>query len=136
MSKVFKISAVTLMIKDMERSCKFYSRIPGFKLIYGGPETSFTTYEIGENIYDYINLELSNLNNGDEYGHSKNLSKIILHTQNVDKLFMYFKNDKFICSLITFENEPINASWGERYFHIRDPNGYLLSFAQPIKSGE
>ncbi|MGH9996937.1 MAG: VOC family protein [Nitrososphaeraceae archaeon] len=34
--------------------------------------------------------------------------------------------------MISFENEPTDASWGERYFHIRDPDGYLLSFAQLI----
>lgn len=132
MSKVYKISAVTLLIRDMERSCKFYSKIPGFKLIYGGSETSFTTYEIGENTFDYINLELSKLNNGDKYWNSKNLFKIILHTDDVDKLYLYFKNDNIISSLISFENKPTNATWRERYFHIRDPDGYLLSFARPM----
>lgn len=133
MSKIYKISAVTLLIRDMERSCNFYSKIPGFKLIYGGSDTPFTTYEIGTNTYVYINLELSKLNNDDEIWYSKNLSKIILHTDNVDKLYLYFKNDKVISSLISFENEPINATWGERYFHIKDPDGHLLSFAHPIK---
>jgi hypothetical protein len=33
---------------------------------------------------------------------------------------------------MTFENEPTNAAWGVRYFHIREPNGYQLSFATPI----
>jgi len=37
-----------------------------------------------------------------------------------------------ISNLISFENEPTNASWGERYFHIREPDGYQLSFARPI----
>ena len=32
----------------------------------------------------------------------------------------------------SFENEPTNAAWGERYFHIRKPDGYQLSFAKPI----
>ena len=49
--KVHKISAVTLIIKNMERSCNFYSEIPGFKLVYGGsPDDTFTTYEIGEDV--------------------------------------------------------------------------------------
>jgi hypothetical protein len=34
--------------------------------------------------------------------------------------------------MILFENEPADAPWNERYFHIRDPDGYQLSFAQPI----
>ena len=60
MVKVYQISAVTLIIKNMERSCNFYSKIPGFKLVYGGSyDDTFTTYEIGEDIPKmYLNLEL------------------------------------------------------------------------------
>ena len=47
--KIYKIYAVTLIIDNMERSCRFYSQIPGFKLVYGGfPNVAFTTFEIGE----------------------------------------------------------------------------------------
>lgn len=134
MSTVYKISAVTLLIKDMERSCNFYSKIPGFKLAYGGSHHDFfTTYEIGQNTSFYLNLELVKLNGNSKYEYSKNLVKIILHTDDVDKLYYYFKNDQIISNLISFENEPTDASWGERYFHIRDPDGYLLSFARSIK---
>jgi catechol 2,3-dioxygenase-like lactoylglutathione lyase family enzyme len=134
MSTVSRISAVTLLIKDMERSCSFYSKMPGFKLTFGGNHHDFfTTYEIGQNTSVYLNLELFKLNDHSKYEHSKNLVKIILHVNDVDKLYHYFKNDRIISSLISFENEPTDASWGERYFHIRDPDGYLLSFAQLIK---
>jgi len=134
MSTVNKISAVTLLIKDMGRSCNFYSKIPGFKLTYGGSHHDFfTTYEIGGNTSFYLNLELFKLNGNSKYEYSKNLVKIILHTDDVDKLYYYFKNDQIISNLISFENEPTDASWGERYFHIRDPDGYLLSFARLIK---
>jgi catechol 2,3-dioxygenase-like lactoylglutathione lyase family enzyme len=132
--KVYKISAVTLLIKDMKRSCNFYSKIPGLKKVYGGSKDSFTSYEIGENSSVYLNLELSKLSNSDEHGNSKNLLRVIIHTDNVDKLYTYFKNDQIISHLISFENEPSNASWGERYFHIRDPDGYILSFAQLLKA--
>jgi uncharacterized glyoxalase superfamily protein PhnB len=27
---------------------------------------------------------------------------------------------------------PRDASWGERYFHMLDPDGHELSFARPI----
>jgi hypothetical protein len=33
----------------------------------------------------------------------------------------------------SFENEPTNAAWGERYFHIREQDGYQLSFVKPIE---
>jgi hypothetical protein len=28
---------------------------------------------------------------------------------------------------------PRDAAWGERYFHLHDPDGQELSFAQPIR---
>jgi catechol 2,3-dioxygenase-like lactoylglutathione lyase family enzyme len=135
MMNVYKISAVTILIKDMKRSCNFYSKIPGFKLIYGGsPCDRFTTYEIGTSVY--LNLELFEMRTNNLERDTRNTAKIILHTEDVDELYFYFKNNKNISRLILFENEPTDASWGERYFHIRDPDGYLLSFAKPIKNLE
>lgn len=56
--KVYKISAVTLSVKDMEKSCKFYSRIPGFRIAYGGSNAdAFTTFRIGKATKMYLNLE-------------------------------------------------------------------------------
>lgn len=136
MSQITMLSAVTLIISNMERSCRFYSNIPGFNLTYGGGSKDFfTTYQIGKckNI-TYLNLELNNLPNND-IGHendNNNFGRIIFHTDDVDKLYSYFKTDKLISSLILLENEPINSPWNERYFHIREPDGFQLSFAQPI----
>jgi catechol 2,3-dioxygenase-like lactoylglutathione lyase family enzyme len=133
MSKVYRISAVTLLIRDMKRSCNFYSKIPGLKKVYGGSKDTFTTYEIGENSLVYLNLELAKLSISDEPQDLKNLMRIILHTDDVDKLYSYFKNDQDISRLISFESKPSNGSRGERYFHIRDPDGHILSFAMTIK---
>ena len=30
------------------------------------------------------------------------------------------------------EAEPADAPWGERYFHLLDPDGHELSFARPL----
>ena len=47
--QAYQISAITLKVKDMEKSSSLYSKIPGFRLTYGGkPSDSFTTFEIGE----------------------------------------------------------------------------------------
>ncbi len=132
--KVHKISAITLVINDMNRSCKFYSKIPGFKLTYGGsPSDLFTSYEIGNSAH-YLNLELSKTRHNNKERDIRTVGKIILHTEDVDELYLYFKNDKTISQLILFDNEPSNASWGERYFHIQDPDGYLLSFAKTLNN--
>ena len=136
MIDVYRISAVTLIIKNMKRSCNFYSQIPGFKLVYGGSaDDSFTTYKIG-NPSSYLNLELnldSNINNTTNYLDQGHCGRIIFHTDDVDKLYSYLKGNKEISNMISFENEPTDAPWKERYFHIREPDGYQLSFATPIK---
>jgi len=44
--KVTKISAVTLPISDMKKSVEFYSKIPNFKVVYGGPDSQFTSFLI------------------------------------------------------------------------------------------
>jgi catechol 2,3-dioxygenase-like lactoylglutathione lyase family enzyme len=131
--KVYKISAVTLLIKNMERSCNFYSQLPGFKLVYGSDNDIFATYEIGENIIkNYLNLQLNQSNSAHYYHKRKYFGRIIFHTEDVDKLYWYLKGDERISNMISFENVPADAPWGERYFHVLDPDGYQLSFAKPI----
>ena len=127
--KVYRISAITLKVKDMERSCLLYSKIPGFRLTYGGePSDAFTTFEIGEGgKTTYLNLEQIGETSGRE-----DFGRVIFHTENVDKLYSYMKYDENISKSIVFENKPTNAPWGERFFHIREPNGYQLSFAKPL----
>ncbi len=62
--RIYKISAVTLIVEDMERSCRFYSQIPGFKLVYGSSDDTFTTFEIGEEERVYIkNVSKSRIGN-------------------------------------------------------------------------
>jgi hypothetical protein len=120
-----------------------YSKIPGFRLTYGGePSDSFTTFEIGKGSNEaYLNLELidddgsSDFYNGSTLGKMKeteDFGRIIFHVENVDELYSYMKYNEYISKSIVFENEPANAPWGERFFHIREPNGYQLSFAEPL----
>jgi catechol 2,3-dioxygenase-like lactoylglutathione lyase family enzyme len=136
MTNVYRISAVTLIIKNMETSCNFYSQIPGFRLVYGGSSHSFTTFEVGEELpMMYLNLELATTK-GNFEGSRKHFGRIVFHTKDVDKLYSILKNNDNISNIISFENEPQDAPWGERYFHMREPNGYQLSFATPIKENK
>jgi uncharacterized glyoxalase superfamily protein PhnB len=34
---------------------------------------------------------------------------------------------------LTTTTQPVDAPWGERYFHIDDPDGHELSFARPLR---
>src|SRR5919112_2170840 len=111
-------------------------KIPGFKLSYGEESSdSFTTFEIGEESKTmYLNLEQIEEDDGEgssDFYKKPNLGKarvnedfgrIIFHVENVVKLYSYMKHDEYISYHIIFENEPTNAPWGERFFHIREPN--------------
>jgi catechol 2,3-dioxygenase-like lactoylglutathione lyase family enzyme len=140
--KVYKISAVTLSVRNMDKSCKFYSRIPGFKIVYGGTNGDcFTTFRIGGGITAkaFLNLELRRSSNDTAIPQNNNrrdFGRMIFYTEDVDELYSHLKSDASISELASFESEPMNASWGERFFHVRDPDGYQLSFATPIERNE
>ena len=123
--KVSKISAVTLLVSDMKRSVKFYSKIPNFKVVYGGSDAQFTSFLIDDTAKSYLNLKLNET-------YSTNFGRIIFYTDDVDELFAYMQDDKIISELGKFESKPQDAIWGERFFHMLDPDGYKLSFATPL----
>ena len=123
--RVEKISAVTLSVSDMKKSIEFYSKIPNFKIVYGGSDSKFTSFMIEDVTKSYLNLKLSKIN-------SPNFGRIIFYVDNVDELFAYMENDETISRLGKLESKPEDAIWGERFFHMLDPDGYKLSFATPI----
>ncbi len=123
--KIMKISAITLFTRDMKKSNSFYSIIPGFELTYGGPDSDFTTYRVAKDPEMYLNLEKSEINTCD-------FGRIIFLTDDVDKLYHHLKNKDIIANLGIFETEPADAVWGERFFHMRDPDGYQISFAAKL----
>ena len=123
--KVSKISAVTLLVSDMKMSVNFYSKIPNFKIVYGGPDAQFTSFLIDDTVKSYLNLKLNET-------HSTDFGRIIFYTDDVDGLFAYMQDDKIVSELGKFESKPQDAIWGERFFHMLDPDGYKLSFATPL----
>jgi len=123
--KVTKISAVTLPVSDMKKSVDFYSKIPNFKIVYGGPDSQFTSFVIEDATKSYLNLKLNE-------AHPPNFGRIIFYVDNVDELFAYMESSFNILGLGKLESKPKDAEWGERFFHALDPDGYKLSFATPI----
>ena len=123
--KVSKISAVTLSVSDMKKSVEFYSKIPNFKMVYGGPDSQFTSFLLDTTAKSYLNLKLSET-------HVPGAGRIIFYTDDVDELFSYMENTETISGLGKLESKPQDATWGERFFHLLDPDGYKLSFAIPI----
>ena len=125
--KVTKISAITLRISDMKKSVDFYSKIPNFKIVYGGSDSQFTSFLIDDVSKSYLNLRINEV-----AAEATHWSRIIFYVDDVDELFDYMENDEIISSLGNLESKPVDAAWGERFFHVLDPDGYKLSFATPI----
>lgn len=117
-SHISSISAVTLMVSDMARSHAFYTSL-GFGVRYGGAEDRFTSLRAGE---QYLNLMLA-----DAAGRYDGWGRVILYVDDVDAAYR-----SAVDAGLAPEAPPRDAEWGERYFHLDDPDGHQLSFARPL----
>ena len=134
--KVSKISAVTVFTKNMKDSCMFYSSIPKFEISYGGPDSNFTTFKISQSPDMYLNIELQQQTIEKANSLDNEYCRIIFHTEDVDALYYYLRNDDTISNLGKFETKPTDAEWGERFFQVRDPDGYPIVFATPLSKND
>lgn len=91
-----------------------------FRVLYGGPEAAFTSFGAG-----YLNLQLepAGLARQEPWG------RLVFWVDDVDAMYR-----RALAAGFTPDTSPADASWGERYFHIRDASGHELSFAHPLTS--
>ncbi|MGB9203942.1 MAG: VOC family protein [Terriglobales bacterium] len=54
------------------------------------------------------------------------VGRLIFHVADMDVFWRHLKEKGFNPEI------PRDAQWGERYFHLIDPDGHELSFARPI----
>ena len=116
---VESISAITLAVHDMARSVVFYRDQVGLTLLYGGDAAGFTSFQVGQG---YLNLIL-------EPAEILWWGRVIFHVDDVDALYA-----KLVGMGLNADTEPEDARWGERYFHLTDPDGHELSFARRLDS--
>jgi catechol 2,3-dioxygenase-like lactoylglutathione lyase family enzyme len=113
-----RISAVTLKVTDMARSVRFYNEVQRLEVIYGDPHASFTSLRTAGAQDAILNLEQGASSN--EWG------RLVFHVKDVGEFWTYLKAKGLDAP------RPRDASWGERYFHLKDPDGHELSFAKPL----
>lgn len=113
-----RISAVTLITADMARSVAFYTAL-GFAIRHGGPTASFTSLQAGS---EALNLSAE----GDRPDRPR-WGRIIFYVSDVDAFYKQVRAAGFSPQM-----PPEDAPWGERYFHLTDPDGHELSFARPL----
>ncbi len=114
-----KISAVTLRVANMSESVRFYRDVLGMELLYGGENAGFSSLLAKDVQSAILNLEQGAA--GTRWG------RLVFHVTDVDALWNHLKDRGFEPEI------PRNAAWGERYFHMPDPDGHELSFARPLE---
>ncbi|MEE9300039.1 MAG: VOC family protein [Alphaproteobacteria bacterium] len=117
-AEIESIDAITLASHDMARAVKFYSAL-GFRLTYGGADAPFTSFA-GRDCY--LNLT--------RQAPEKRWSwwgRVIFHVSDVDAI-----HERALAAGLKPDTSPRDAEWGERYFHITDPDGHELSFAKRL----
>ena len=113
-----KISAITFRVLNMKTSVQFYRNVLGMVLLYGGEQASFSSLRANDSESAILNLE-----QGESVAQ---WGRLILHVTDVDALWTHLREKGFDPGI------PRDASWGERYFHMLDPDGHELSFARPL----
>jgi catechol 2,3-dioxygenase-like lactoylglutathione lyase family enzyme len=109
------ISAVTFAVRDMAVSVEFYEKC-GLAVIYGGPDAPFTSLQSGE---AYVNLIATPGYKAHWWG------RAIFHVDSADEQYR-----RVTAAGLSPHEPPKDAIWGERFFHITDPDGHELSFAE------
>jgi catechol 2,3-dioxygenase-like lactoylglutathione lyase family enzyme len=113
------ISAVTLATHDMARAVRFY-RTLGLEIVHGGDKATFTSLRAGPN---YLNLVAQPAErNWSWWG------RVIFYHSDVDALYA-----RVLAAGYRPDAAPRDAEWGERFFHLTDPDGHELSFAWPLR---
>jgi len=115
---VEKISAVTFRVSNMKASVRFYKDVLSMEIIYGGEDGSFSSLRAKDANTPILNLEQDRSVPG--------WGRMIFYVADVDAFWEYLRGKGFN------PESPRDASWGERYFHMPDPDGHELSFARPI----
>ena len=112
------ISAITVATHDMPRAVRFY-RMLGFEVIFGGDEAAFTSFRAGTR---YLNLIAQPAERTWSWW-----GRVIFYHSDVDSL-----HASVVAAGYRPDTAPRDAEWGERFFHLTDPEGHELSFAKPL----
>jgi catechol 2,3-dioxygenase-like lactoylglutathione lyase family enzyme len=113
------ISAVTLATHDMRRAVGFY-RLLGFEMLHGGEAAGFTSFKIGS---AFLNLIAQPTDRRWSWW-----GRVIFYESDVDGLYA-----RLVDAGHRPDTMPRDAEWGERFFHVADPDGHELSFAWPLR---
>lgn len=124
-----EINAITLGVSEMRRSLDFYADALELPVVFGGPDSTFTSLQFGTN---FVNL----------FAHEEPIAfwgRVIVHVDDPDHVHAKLAAavaDGRLPGSCEPHALPQNALWGERYFHVNDPDGHEVSFARPLRPEE
>jgi catechol 2,3-dioxygenase-like lactoylglutathione lyase family enzyme len=115
-----RISAVTFRVANMAESVRFYRDVLGMELLYGGQDAGFSSLRAKGAQSAILNLE--------QRAGATRWGRLIFHVADVDALWTHLQERGVDPEI------PRDAPWGERYFHMPDPDGHELSFARSLRN--
>jgi uncharacterized glyoxalase superfamily protein PhnB len=104
------ISAITLATNVMARAVRFYEALE-FEIVHGGKDALFTSFR-GES--------------ADRHWSWRGCA--IFYVSDVDAFY-----DNVVAKGHRPETALGDSEWGERFFHLTDPDGHELSFARLVR---
>ena len=109
------ISAVTLAAQ-MPRAVGHFYRALGFEVLRGNEQSSFTSFRAG---MSYLNLVAQPAERRWAWW-----GRVIVYVADVDALY-----ERALAAGCQPTTAPRDAEWGERFFHLIDPDGHELQFS-------
>jgi lactoylglutathione lyase len=127
-----KVDYVILYVRDLERSIAFYRDVIGlpFKFSQSG-YAEFATE--GTKFALYERAQLPKLI-GRQAGVGEATMEVAFLVEDVDG-----EADRLLAAGVTVLSGPIDRPWGQRTFHLLDPDGHVVELAQELqdeKEGE
>lgn len=120
-SPIISLDAVTLEVSDMAATVAFFNTMGFDRIKFGGADAPFTSYKVGTS---HLNLQLVDTVDNHSWG------RPIFHVAAVDDVDA--AHAAAVAAGYEPDFEPTDAPWGERYFHIQDPDGHEISIACPL----
>ncbi len=127
---VAELNAITLRTLDMAAAVAFYELL-GCSIVFGGSTAAFTTMAIDDFVVgsanNFINLTVEQ----SDRGRPSFWGRYIIFVDDPDAHY-----ERLVAAGHEPMMQPTNAGWGERYFHVLDPDGHEVSLARPFREGE
>ena len=122
-----------LGVSNFEKSLEFYTKILGFKIEYkrNKPKFAFLSFQGSQIMIEQVNEAWSTGRLEYPFGRGINFQ---IEVENIEPILNLLKENKYLVFVKPKENwyRQDNKLIGNKEFLIKDPDGYLLRFAEDL----